>query len=86
MEIATKFRIGKLDVTPTLAEHFCEEVEGRGFLVLPISAGHAQRAGLLAIPHRDPWDRLLIAQAQMDGLWLASNEKLFDQFGVSRYW
>ncbi len=86
MEIATKYRLGKLVVSPTLAEHFAEEVTGRGFVILPISADHGQRAGLLNIPHKDPWDRLLIAQSQIEGIRLVSNEKLFDDFHVSRYW
>jgi PIN domain nuclease of toxin-antitoxin system len=86
LEIATKYRLGKLAVSPTLAEHFVEETRGRGFIIVPINADHAQRAGLLDIPHKDPWDRLLIAQAQIEGMWLVSNEKLFDDFAVSRYW
>jgi PIN domain nuclease of toxin-antitoxin system len=86
LEIATKYRLGKLSVSPTLAEHFVEEVVGRGFVILPITADHGQRAGLLNIPHKDPWDRLLIAQAQIEGMRLVSNEKLFDDFGVVRLW
>jgi PIN domain nuclease of toxin-antitoxin system len=86
LEIATKYRLGKLSVSPTLAEHFVEEVVERGFIILPINAEHGQRAGLLNIPHKDPWDRLLIAQAQIEGMRLVSNEKLFDDFGVVRLW
>lgn len=86
MEIATKFRLGKLDVSPTLAEHFVEEVESQGFIVLDLNAHHGQRAGLLRIPHRDPFDRLLIAQTQIEGLTLVSNEELFDEWFVSRLW
>jgi PIN domain nuclease of toxin-antitoxin system len=47
---------------------------------------HAQRAGLLVGEHRDPFDRILIAQAQTENLLLVSNEKLFDGFGVQRLW
>ena len=86
MEIATKYRLGKLEVSPTLAEHFADEVASKGFSILPVSAAHGQRAGLLDIPHQDPWDRLLIAQAQVEGMWLVSIEKLFDNFSVSRFW
>ena len=85
-EIATKYRLGKLKVSPTLAENFVVEVERCGFAILPISAEHGQRAGLLAIKHKDPWDRMLIAQAQTEGVRLVSNEALFDDFAVSRYW
>lgn len=86
MEIATKYRLGKLAVTPTLAEHFVDEVEKRDFIVLPISADHGQRAGLLRIAHRDPWDRLLIATAQIEGMPLVSTEEVFDGFAISRFW
>jgi len=86
MEIATKYRLGKLAVTARLAEHFVDEMSGRGFSFLPISPDHAQRGGLLAIPHRDPWDRILIAQTQMEGVYLVSNEQLFDQFAICRLW
>ena len=85
-EIATKYRLGKLKVSPTLAENFAFEVARCGFAILPISADHGQRAGLLSIQHKDPWDRMLIAQAQMEGMRLVSNEVLFDSFAVSRYW
>jgi PIN domain nuclease of toxin-antitoxin system len=86
MEIATKYRLGKLRVSPTLAEHFVEAVVQLGFKTLPIDPNHAQRAGLMLIPHRDPFDRLLIAQANIEGMTLVSNEILFDQWFVSRLW
>lgn len=85
-EIATKYRLGKLKVSPTLAENFVIEVENCGFAILPINADHGQRAGLLSIKHKDPWDRMLIAQSQIEDMRLVSNETLFDDFAVSRYW
>ncbi len=86
MEIATKYRLGKLKVSPTLAEHFVESSESLGFKVLEINGHHAQRGGLLSIPHRDPFDRLLIAQSFIEGMTLVSNEELFDEWHVSRLW
>jgi PIN domain nuclease of toxin-antitoxin system len=47
---------------------------------------HAVRAGALPFAHGDPFDRLLIAQAQIERVPLLSNEKLFDAFGVERIW
>ncbi|MCP5143152.1 MAG: type II toxin-antitoxin system VapC family toxin [Gammaproteobacteria bacterium] len=85
-EIATKVRIGKLPGAVEVAERFVEVVKAQDFGFLSISAEHAQRAGLLPGEHRDPFDRMLIAQAQVEGLALVSNEKLFDQFGVRRIW
>jgi PIN domain nuclease of toxin-antitoxin system len=63
-----------------------ESLNKLGFTALPVSVGHAHRAGLLAGVHRDPFDRLLIAQAQAENLLLVSNEKLFDSYGVQRLW
>lgn len=51
-----------------------------------MTLAHGDRAGLLAIPHRDPFDRLLIVQALIEDLELVSNEKRFDAFGVRRLW
>ena len=59
---------------------------GQGFRALPISLEHAERAGALEIAYRDPFDRMLIAQAQAEDLHLVSNERLFDAAGVRRYW
>ena len=86
MEIATKYRRRKLDVSPSLAENFVEEVESQGFSILPVNGHHAQRGGLMSIPHKDPFDRLLIAQTFIEGMTLVSNEELFDQWHVSRMW
>lgn len=85
-EIATKYRSGKLAVSPSLAENFSQQMGKLGFAILSISADHGQRAGLLRIAHKDPWDRMLIAQSQIEGMKLVSNERLFDNFGVPRHW
>ncbi len=57
-----------------------------GFSELPISIEHAQRAGLLPGQHKDPFDRMLIAQAQTEGLLLITNEELFDAYHIHRLW
>jgi PIN domain nuclease of toxin-antitoxin system len=85
-EIATKFRNGKLPQAGSLVYAFEETFRKLGFVELPISLAHAQRAGLLPGEHRDPFDRLLIAQAHAENLLLVSNEKLFDSYGVQRLW
>jgi PIN domain nuclease of toxin-antitoxin system len=85
-EIATKVRIGKLAGAMHVVEHLREILESQDFYHLPISLDHARRAGLMPCAHRDPFDRMLIAQAQIEGLTLVSNEGLFDTFGVARLW
>ena len=86
MEIATKFRIGKLPGAGLLAQDFEEIIAEQGFGELPISVHHARLAGEMNIAHKDPFDRLLIAQAQVEDLVLVSNEALFDGFAIKRLW
>lgn len=77
MEIVTKFRIGKL---PDAI------IADQGFAELAITVHHARLAGEMNIGHKDPFDRVLIAQAQADDMVLISNEALFDGFAVKRLW
>ncbi len=86
MEVATKFRIGKLSQAALLAQDFEAIVADQGFAELPITVRHARIAGELAIPHKDPFDRLLIAQALAEDMVLVSNKALFDGFAVKRIW
>ncbi|HVI04687.1 MAG TPA: type II toxin-antitoxin system VapC family toxin [Sphingomicrobium sp.] len=86
MEVATKFRIGKLPNAALLARDFEAIVADQGFDELPITIHHARLAGEMKIEHRDPFDRLLIAQAQAEDMVLVSNETLFDTFAVNRLW
>lgn len=86
MEVATKFRIGKLAGAALLAQDFEAIVAAQGFRELSISIRHAKLAGEMNIIHKDPFDRLLIAQAQSEGMVLVSNEALFDHFAVQRLW
>ena len=86
MEVTTKVRLGKLASAEALALNFEVEILVRGFLPLPITLAHAERAGGMPGEHRDPFDRLLIAQALVEDLTLVSNEAIFDGFGVKRPW
>ena len=85
-EVTTKVRLGKLRGADGLAADFAGHMAREGFDPLPISMEHAARAGLLAGGHKDPFDRMLIAQAQAEDLSLVSNEVLFDSYGVRRIW
>src|SRR5690349_5060527 len=85
-EVATKVRIGRLPAAAYLAHGFAEHIRLEGFLELPITLQHAERAGALAGLHKDPFDRMLIAQAQAENLILVSNEAIFDGYGVRRLW
>jgi PIN domain nuclease of toxin-antitoxin system len=85
-EIATKVRLGKLPTAVGLAADFTGYLGREGFHLLSISADHAIRAGLLPGSHKDPFDRMLVAQAQAENLPIVSNESLFDAYGLRRIW
>jgi PIN domain nuclease of toxin-antitoxin system len=85
-EIAIKVRLGKLPTASDLAADFSGVMEREGFQLLAISADHAIRARLLPGPHKDPFDRMLIAQAQAENMPVISNEVSFESYGVRRLW
>lgn len=85
-EIATKVRLKKLPGMLPYVGRLAEVFQTQGFVGLPVSTRHADHAGTLPGPHRDPFDRMLIAQAQLESIALVSNEKVFDIYGVKRLW
>jgi PIN domain nuclease of toxin-antitoxin system len=85
-EIATKFRIGKLDEAAVVAADVATSIAEEGFLPLSVSVVHGQIAGALAGEHRDPFDRMLIAQAMLESMTFVSNEARFDAFAIKRLW
>ena len=85
-EIATKFRLGKLDGAAEVAADIGGAVASQGFVGLHITVRHAEMAGSLAGPLRDPFDRMLIAQCHAEGLPVVSIDTAFDVYGVSRLW
>jgi PIN domain nuclease of toxin-antitoxin system len=86
MEISTKFRLGKLPLAAPLARDFAAIIAAQDFLELPISFRHASAAGEMNIAHKDPFDRILIAQARIEDMTLVSNAAVFDGFAVRRLW
>ncbi len=85
-EIATKHRIGKLSEADALALDVAGVIASQGFEELAISVEDAERAGRLPGPHRDPFDRLLAAQALARNLVLVSVDRVFGRYGVNRMW
>jgi PIN domain nuclease of toxin-antitoxin system len=85
-EIATKHRLGKLPGAAAIVSDIEASVRGQGFEPLSVTMRHGQRAGSLPGHHRDPFDRMLIAQAMLEGCVMVSNEKVFDSYGVDRLW
>jgi PIN domain nuclease of toxin-antitoxin system len=85
-EITTKARIGKLPGALDVAADVPACIVGQGFATLPITVEHAQAAGTLPGPHRDPFDRMLIAQAHADRVPIISVDEAFDAYAVTRIW
>ena len=77
-EIATKKALGKLRAP----NHLEEQVRAKGFTLLSIAFGHAERAGTLPLLHRDPFDRMLIAQAQIEHLVLITADERIKRYDV----
>lgn len=85
-ELATRYRLGKLPLPEEAAFDMAGAIVGQGFRELPIGVQDASLAGRLPGPHRDPFDRMLMAQATTGGLVLVSRDEVFDQYGVNRLW
>jgi PIN domain nuclease of toxin-antitoxin system len=85
-ELAFKYQQGKLRKAADLVSNFSNRIDREGFQLLPISAEHGIWAGLLPGPHKDPFDRMLIAQSQAENVPIISNETIFESYGVRRLW
>jgi PIN domain nuclease of toxin-antitoxin system len=85
-EIATKFRLGKLPGAQTAIDQFDTLLVADGFEHLPITARHALRAGGFDVTHRDPFDRMLAAQALAEGATLVTDDSAMKLFRAKCLW
>ncbi len=85
-EIVTKFRIGKLPEHQAVALDVASQIAGQDFSELAISVADAEHSGRLPGNHRDPFDRMLAAQALARDLCIVSVDSVFDRFGARRLW
>ena len=85
-EIATKYQLGRLSGAALITADIAGAVASQGFTELPISIRDGQAAGGLPAIHKDPFDRMLIAQAVTAGMEIVSNEALFDAYAIPRLW
>jgi PIN domain nuclease of toxin-antitoxin system len=85
-ELATKARFGKWPEAADLAADIAAALQAEAFEPLPISLEHARMAGFLPSPHRDPFDRMLAAQAQVEGIALVTADPVFRGLGVRVLW
>ena len=85
-EMAIKVSIGKLEVPLPFTQLVREHVEGNAIEQLPIEAKHLDVQRALPFHHRDPFDRLMIAQAQVEDLPVVSKDGAFDDYDVELLW
>lgn len=85
-EIAAKYRLGKLTGATAIIEDYAGALRGLQARELPISSQHALKAGSYAQAHRDPFDRMLAAQAEIEGLTLVSRDAALRAFAVAALW
>jgi PIN domain nuclease of toxin-antitoxin system len=84
--IATKYRLGRLPGAAIVAADIAPAVASQGFVELPINIRDGQTAGGLPAIPKDPFDRMLIAQAIAADMVIVSNDDLFNAYGVPRLW
>ena len=77
-EIATKYRIGKLPSAQELVENYAQVVQEANFWEISITNAHAIRAGSLPIAHRDPFDRMIMAQGELEKIPIITHDSAFN--------
>jgi PIN domain nuclease of toxin-antitoxin system len=85
-EIAIKVGTGKLNLGESSRTYLPRELNRNAFGLLPITLDHATAVEMLLPHHRDPFDRLLVAQALAEGIPLVSGDAALDAYGVDRRW
>lgn len=85
-EIAVKLRLGKLIVAMSTESLMTEQLTANNIEILPISVPHLVQVSTLPLHHRDPFDRLIIAQAIVEQMPVVSADPAFDAYPVERLW
>ena len=85
-EVGIKVGLGKLALSLPYRQWMDRSVDDLGLIILPITLDHADRQTSLPWHHRDPFDRLLVAQAQIEGAPLVSADPALDAYGINRLW
>jgi PIN domain nuclease of toxin-antitoxin system len=85
-EIAIKQSLGKLTLPRPFEVLFPSEIQVLGFQILPIRHGHLHEIARLPFHHRDPFDRLLIAQSKVEEMTLVSRDPHFHSYGIPILW
>ena len=85
-EVAIKISIGKYALQQPYEQFIRRAIDGQGFVILPVLPSHTEAVCSLPFHHRDPFDRLLVAQALTERISLVSADVVLDAYGVQRLW
>jgi PIN domain nuclease of toxin-antitoxin system len=85
-EMQIKLQLGKLQFKLPLGDIIAGQQQANHIRVLPVTLSHVLALEGLPIPHRDPFDRLLVAQASVENAILVSSDKIFEQYPVQLLW
>lgn len=85
-ELAIKISTDKYRLHQPYETFLQDNIDGNGFVILPVHWRHTSRQANLPFHHRDPFDRLIISQALVEQLAVVSDDAIFDAYGVTRLW
>jgi PIN domain nuclease of toxin-antitoxin system len=85
-EIAIKVGAGRMDLPDIVERYLPDRIRQHGFDLLPIEPSHVFRAGVLPLIHGDPFDRMLVAQAQIEGLPILTADPAISRYDVETIW
>jgi PIN domain nuclease of toxin-antitoxin system len=85
-EMAIKVQMGKLDIAQPIGPFILEQLQENEINLFDIRFQHAIKVAELPLHHRDPFDRLIIAQSLVENIPILSKDKIFDAYGIQRIW
>jgi PIN domain nuclease of toxin-antitoxin system len=85
-EMAIKVSLDRLDLPTPFTDFVDEQLVENSFRLLPIRTAHTGIVATLPFHHRDPFDRIIIAQSQVENFPVIGKDKIFDDYGIKRRW
>lgn len=85
-EIQIKLQLGKIEIIQPLQDLINQQIANNGLQILPIESEHIFALDQLPSIHKDPFDRLILAQAKLENLALASADSVFDAYDIDLFW
>ena len=86
LEIAVKVSIGKLVLHAPFADLFPAQLNANRIQLVAVDSSHAEKVATMPLHHRDPFDRLIVAQSLIEQMTVVSVDAAFDAYGISRLW